>query len=102
MQELAQVFDLFEILLRGHRENPRDIVQHVRPHHDARFDLHRQIEVRCLEQTLQRLPGRTGLTSLDARDDGLGGTGPAREGALAETGASTGLKEQCGSGGHGQ
>src|SRR6266567_3307890 len=75
VQELAQILHLFQALFRSHGEYARDILQHVRSHHHLRFDLRAHLDTRCLEQTLQRLPGRAGLARLDARDDGLRGAG---------------------------
>ncbi len=101
-EELAEVLDLLQPLFGGHPQDAGHLCEHMRANDDRRFELRAQCDAGGRQEALQRLPGRTGLTSLNARDDGLGGTGPAREGALAETRASTGLTEQCGSRGHGQ
>src|SRR5438132_422363 len=87
VQELAQILHLFQPLLRRHAKNPRNVVQHVRPHNDVRFKLRSHLDARRAQQARERLPGRAGLASLDARDDGLRGAGPAREDALAEASA---------------
>src|SRR6266446_6428464 len=87
VQEFAHVLDLLEPVLRRHPEDARHFPQHVRSHHDARFQLRADVDARRVEQTLERLPGGAGLPPLDARDDRLRGAGSAREGALGETGA---------------
>src|SRR6266576_4910573 len=99
-EELAQILDLFQVLLGRHGEDTGHLVQHVRPHHDARLQLRAHVDVGRVEQPAEGLPGRAGLTRLDARDNGLGGAGPARDGALAETGTGAGLAQQGGGGGH--
>src|SRR5216117_1864017 len=38
-EELAQILDLFQVLLGRHPQDSRDLVQHVRPHHDLRLHL---------------------------------------------------------------
>src|SRR6266576_6828195 len=97
-QEFAQVLDFFEPLFGSHSQDARHIVQHVRSHDDAGFELGAHREVHGLEQTLERLPGWGREAALDARDDRLRGAGAAREGALAETGPRTRLVQQGGGG----
>src|SRR2546425_9688208 len=92
-EELAQVFDLFQTLLGGQAENPRDIVQHMRSHDDARFDLRAHLEIRRLQEPLPCVPGRARDALLDAGNHGLRGAGAAREGTLAEAGAGARLTQ---------
>src|SRR5207247_881267 len=54
-EELAQVLDLFQALLGGHAEDPRHVVEHMRPHHDARLHPRRELIAGRREQALQRV-----------------------------------------------
>src|SRR6266550_3161538 len=100
IEEVADVPDLLEALLGRHPHDASDLAQHVRSHHDPRFQLRVDVEVRRFEEAFERLPGGACLALLDASDDGLGRAGSARERALAQAGASASLKEDCGSVGH--
>src|SRR6266704_2043456 len=93
-EELTQVLHLLQPLLRCHGQDTGHIVQHVRPGHHAGLNLGAHLKRRRGKQTLERFPGGACLTRLDPSDHGLSGTGPARQGALAETRASTSLTEQ--------
>src|SRR2546426_12639897 len=76
MQELAQVLDFLEPLLRRHPQDAGHIVEHVRSHNDAWFELRVELEIHGGQQPVERLPGRTRLPLFDASDDRLRGAGP--------------------------
>src|SRR5947207_13469523 len=101
-EELAQVLDLFQPLLGSQLQDSWDVVQHMRPHDDARLDLRGELEARGLEQPFQRVPGGARETALDPRDDGLSGPGALRELALAQAGPLACLAQPFGAGRHGR
>src|SRR5438309_10966780 len=92
MQEVGDVLNLLEALLGRQPHDAGDLAQHVRSHHDPRFQLRVDVEVRRFEEAFESLPRGAGLALLDASDDGLGRAGSARERALAQASASASLE----------